>query len=110
MATKLRSSSISDPDYERRVNLLIGRLPDRWQERMRRIRSGEARWWRIAAGVLLCLSGFLWFLPILGLWMLPLGMILLAEDIPFIRRLNNRALAWIEDKYPHWLGLPPNDK
>jgi hypothetical protein len=71
-------------NYDRRIELLIRRLPERWQNMMRRIRSGQARWWRIVIGILLCLSAFFWFLPILGLWMLPLGMVLLAEDIPFI--------------------------
>ena len=93
-------------NYDRRIELLIRRLPERWQNMMRRIRSGQARWWRIVIGILLCLSAFFWFLPILGLWMLPLGMVLLAEDIPFIRRLNNRALGWVEAKHPRWLGLP----
>jgi hypothetical protein len=93
-------------DYDRRIELLIRRLPERWQNLTRRIRSGQARWWRITIGTLLYLSAFFWFLPILGLWMLPLGIILLAEDIPFIRRLNNRALAWVEAKHPRWLDLP----
>jgi hypothetical protein len=36
-------------------------------------------------GVPLILGGLLGFLPILGLLMLPLGVLPLAEDLPFLR-------------------------
>jgi len=93
-------------DYQRRVDLLIGRLPQFLQDYVRWLQKPSSRVVRIPAGVLLILSGFLWFLPVLGLWMLPLGMLLLAQDVPFMRRLVDRLLAWIERKHPSWLGLP----
>ena len=34
--------------------------------------------WRITFGLLLLLGGALWFLPILGLWMIPLGLLVLS--------------------------------
>lgn len=45
-------------------------------------------------GVLLILAGVLGFLPILGFWMIPFGVALLATDVPalrlwFIKRLNH---------------------
>lgn len=45
-------------------------------------------------GILLILAGMLGFLPVLGFWMIPLGVALLATDIPalrmwFIKRLNH---------------------
>ena len=44
-------------------------------------------------GIVLMLGGVLGFLPVLGFWMIPLGLALLATDIPpmrrwFIRHLN----------------------
>ncbi|HEY9567120.1 MAG TPA: hypothetical protein VIR38_03445 [Thalassobaculum sp.] len=48
---------------------------------------------RSAAGVLLILGGLLSFLPVLGLWMAPLGAAMIALDIPTLRR---RLLAWTE--------------
>jgi len=33
-------------------------------------------------------------LPFLRLWMLPLGLVLLADDIPPLRRARRRALGW----------------
>ena len=46
---------------------------------------------RIALGGGLCLGGFLWFLPVLGLWMLPLGLLVLSIDFPPVRRLRRRG-------------------
>ena len=37
-------------------------------------------------GLLLTLLGMLGFLPILGFWMIPLGLALLATDLPPLRR------------------------
>jgi len=52
--------------------------------------------------VLFCLGGLLAILPVLGLWMLPVGLVLLAEDIPALRRMTDRCLDWIERRRPHW--------
>lgn len=40
---------------------------------------------RLPVGVLFLLGGIFSFLPVLGLWMLPLGLMLLAVDVPLIR-------------------------
>ena len=57
---------------------------------------------RIGLGVLLILGGFLGFLPILGFWTVPLGMIILAEDFPIVRRWNRRAAVAIKR---WWTGV-----
>jgi hypothetical protein len=89
---------------DERFNRLINRLPERWRVAIHWLRQPSARWARIPAGVLLIIGGFLFIFPSLGLWMLPLGLILLAEDVPPLRRLRNRALQWIERHRPHWLA------
>lgn len=43
---------------------------------------------RISVGLLLILGGFLGALPILGFWMLPLGLILLSVDFPWAKRAH----------------------
>ncbi|MFT3974483.1 MAG: tryptophan synthase subunit beta [Amaricoccus sp.] len=40
---------------------------------------------RLPAAFVLILGGCFSFLPVLGIWMLPLGIMLLAVDVPFIR-------------------------
>jgi hypothetical protein len=93
-------------DRERRLELLIRRLPQRLQGPVRWLRQPVARWLRIPAGLLLIVSGVFSILPILGLWMLALGLVLLAEDLPPVRRGADSVLAWIEHHRPHWMGLP----
>jgi hypothetical protein len=44
-----------------------------------------------------------WLSSILGLWMLPLGLLLLAEDVPPLKTARTRILDWIERRHPNWL-------
>jgi hypothetical protein len=95
-----------DQDRERRLELLVRRLPQHLQAVVRWLRRPAARWVRIPAGLLLIVASLFSILPILGLWMLPLGLVLLAEDVLPVRRGTDRVLAWIERRRPHWMGLP----
>jgi hypothetical protein len=54
---------------------------------------------RIPLAILLVLGGIFSFLPVLGLWMLPLGLILIAQDIPILQKPIARMLGWIERKW-----------
>jgi hypothetical protein len=65
-----------------------------WKERgevayrdgMRRIRTNVGPGWRSLVGVLLIFGGMLGFLPILGFWMIPLGVAVILLDIRVFRR------------------------
>jgi hypothetical protein len=96
-----------DPDRERRIELLSRRLPGRVRHAVSWLRRPSSRRVRIPAAVLLICGSALFVLPVFGLWMLPLGLVLLAEDVPALRRLTDRGLRWIEFRRPHWMGLPP---
>jgi hypothetical protein len=48
----------------------------------------------MAIGMALVLCGLLGFLPILGFWMLPLGLLVLSHDLPIARRLRRRLAVW----------------
>lgn len=63
----------------------------------------SSRWVRIPSGALLVVGGVLSFLPVLGVWMLPLGLALLAEDVPALRASRSKVLDWVERKKPQWL-------
>ena len=58
------------------------------------LRWGQKLPWgvRSIAGLLLMLGGVFGFLPILGFWMFPLGLALIALDIPWTR---SRIQQWI---------------
>jgi hypothetical protein len=49
---------------------------------------------RIATGAALMVGGTFSFLPILGLWMLPAGALVLSADSAPIRRLRRRTEVW----------------
>ncbi|QHC36331.1 hypothetical protein [Komagataeibacter xylinus] len=99
----------SSPDHAEhlrrdRLERLIRRLPARGEQAMRWLLEPGRVVLRGIMGSLLIVGGVLGFLPVLGLWMLPLGIILLAEDVPLLRRLSARMLEWIERRHPTWLA------
>jgi hypothetical protein len=49
---------------------------------------------RILIGSALVIGGILGFLPILGFWMVPLGLLVLSQDLPFVRRKRRRLSVW----------------
>lgn len=50
---------------------------------------------RTLAGILCIIGGFLGFLPILGYWMAPIGILLIGLDIPALRRpIATRIAGW----------------
>jgi hypothetical protein len=51
---------------------------------------------RIPLALLLILGGIFSFLPVLGLWMLPLGLLVLAVDIPPLRRQVGDAIVRLQ--------------
>ncbi len=59
---------------------------------------------RMTIGVLLIIGGVLGFLPILGFWMIPLGLMILSIDIPAVRKWRRKTTvklgAWLKKKYP----------
>jgi hypothetical protein len=54
----------------------------------------QSRLARIAIGVNLVFFGMLGFLPVLGFWMIPLGLLVLSVDIAIIRRLRRRMIVY----------------
>ncbi len=96
-----RAAGPRDRDHHL-VETLIDRLPGRMRAPTRWLRRPSSRWVRIPTGLLLVLGGLLSILPLLGLWMLPLGLFLLAEDMPPLRRTRNRILDRIQRQRPHW--------
>ncbi|TQN60923.1 hypothetical protein FLX27_14670 [Agrobacterium tumefaciens] len=61
----------------------------KWSLAMPRSRVG-----RIFTGSALVVGGTLGFLPILGFWMIPLGLIVLSQDLPAVRRRRRRLAVW----------------
>ena len=66
---------------------------------VRWLRRPSSRLVRIPLAILLVVGGVFSFLPILGLWMLPLGLLLIAQDVPFLQKPLAETLGWIERKW-----------
>lgn len=49
---------------------------------------------RVLLGIGLVFGGIFSILPVLGLWMLPLGLIVLSVDFAIVRRWRRRAEIW----------------
>jgi hypothetical protein len=86
-----------------RLDALVHRLPPRLAGTVDYLLQPSSRWVRIPSGALLIVGGVLSFLPVLGVWMLPLGLALLAEDVPALRAFRSKVFDWIERRKPHWL-------
>ncbi|WP_374372578.1 hypothetical protein [Dongia sp.] len=89
---------------EKRVQRLIDRLPNWMARLLRRVREPSARWVRIPIAVFCLMGGMLFFLPVLGIWMLPLGVLLLVEDLPIMRRGVYATVNWVAHRHPHWFS------
>ncbi len=44
-------------------------------------------------GLAFLIGGLLGFLPIVGFWMIPIGLALLGYDLPVVRRFNRRLMV-----------------
>ena len=73
-------------------------LPERVARNLRKLRHPDARWVRIPVGLLCVVGGVFSFLPVLGLWMLPLGPLLIAYDVPFLRKPVGYFTIWGAEK------------
>ena|SRR6195952_3564357 len=63
------------------------------------VRKPSSRLVRIPVAILLVVGGIFSFLPVLGLWMLPLGLVLFAQDVPVLQKPMANMLAWIRRKW-----------
>ncbi|HEV2157631.1 hypothetical protein [Bradyrhizobium sp.] len=86
-----------------RLDKLVHRLPPRVGGTVSYLLKPSSRWVRIPSGALLVVGGVFSFLPVLGVWMLPLGLALLAEDVPALRSSRSKVFDWIERRKPQWL-------
>lgn len=73
--------------------------PDRVARAIRWLRNPKARWIRLPLGLLLVAGGFFGFLPILGFEFIPLGLLLIAQDLPFLQKPVARLTIWLERKW-----------
>jgi len=92
---------------DRRLQRLAAHLPRGLRSVIHGLRRPSARWVRLPTGLMFLVGGtILTPLPVFGFWMLPVGLVLVAEDIPLVRNWVVRALDKLEKLRPDWLRRP----
>ena len=86
------------PDFHKEMDRLQGHMPEWAGRKFDRLRQPDAVWVRVSAGIALTGGGVLSFLPVLSVWMLPVGLALLAQDVPPMRRPLARVLHFTNRK------------
>ena len=92
--------------WDARIESLVAKLPDWARRAVTWLRQPSRRVLRIGAALLFIVGGCLSILPVLGLWMLPLGLALLSQDVPALKPYLERAARWCDRKWASWRGGP----
>jgi hypothetical protein len=90
----------SPPHLDDELLLFEQKLPRFFSGFVDWVRRPTSRLIRLPLGILLVLFGIFGFLPIVGFWMIPLGLLLIARDVPALEPPLARLLAWINRKWP----------
>jgi membrane-bound ClpP family serine protease len=91
-------SKQSSKELNAELSRLAKQLPD-WAGRLVEwLRGPSSAFVRVPLAIVLIVGGFVGFLPILGFWMIPLGLALLAQDVPFLQGPMTRLIRWVADK------------
>jgi hypothetical protein len=98
-ANRMTVRSKPRDELEQAFDKLANETPDSVTRAILWLRTPRARWVRIPLGVFCILASFLWFLPVLGIWLLPLGLLLVAQDVPALRKPVGRMILWLLDRW-----------
>ena len=94
-----------DDEREKRdkLELAFDRLeadsPERVQRAIRWLRDPTHRRVRVPIGIALIVMGFFGFLPIIGFEFIPLGLLVIAQDVPVLREPVGKFVLWLEEKW-----------
>jgi len=65
---------------------------------------------RLPLAILLLIGGLLGFLPVLGFWMIPLGLLILAIDLPALRPVVTTTIIRVRRWWQTRRRKPPVDR
>lgn len=88
---------------DRAYDELEHETPDRVARAIRWLRDPKGKWVRLPLGILLVvvnLAGPL--VPVLGIEFVPLGLLLIAQDVPPLRKPVANMTLWLERKWVEW--------
>jgi hypothetical protein len=82
-------------EIDRAFGLLARQLPGPASRAVQWLHRPQSRYVRIPLGLLLMGASFFAVLPVFGIEMLPLGLLLVAQDIPGLRGPVARMVLWL---------------
>lgn len=92
--------------WDARVTHLLTKLPRQFRSVVEWVRRPSRRAVRLCVAVFFIIGGFLAILPVFGLWMLPLGLALLSDDVPWFKVPLEKTACWIERMW-RWIRRRP---
>ena len=87
--------------FQRQFDMLERSFPQ-GKSLLEALRSNRWRLLRIPLALILILGGLVSFLPVLGVWMLPLGLLLLAVVVPVLRGPISSFLIRLRRMFQRW--------
>jgi hypothetical protein len=85
---------------ERAYDKLEQHTPDRMAHVIRWLRNPKGRWVRLPLGILLVVAGLLGpLVPGLGIQFIPIGLLLIAQDVPPLREPVAEMAFWLERQW-----------
>ena len=96
-----RPTRQGEDELDRAFDKLEAEAPDFLTRAILRLRRPRARVLRLVLGTLCIVAGLLWFLPVVGLEFLPVGLLLVAQDVPVLRRPAGRMTLHLLDRWAH---------
>ena len=91
--------------HRRRLDRQLQAMARRFPALRGLIAASESRpgvLFRLPLGMLLLIGGFLGFLPVLGFWMAPLGLMILAIDLPVLRPWVSAVIVRFRRRWALW--------
>jgi hypothetical protein len=89
----------TETGLDRYFEMIDRRVPSRASQFIRWLRRPSSFPARLLVALLLIVGGLFSFLPVLGLWMLPLGLLFIAQDVPLLQKPLLDALRWAEARW-----------
>jgi hypothetical protein len=108
MSAQIPHPHMDQAALDERVERLQRRLPDSLAKVVAWIHRPAPKAVRVPLGAALVAGGVVGFLPIVGYWMLPVGLVILARDVPPLRPPLVRFFDWVESKLPPARADKPN--
>src|SRR3982751_1809134 len=86
-------------ELNRYFEMITRRVPTRVSRFIRWLRQPSSFAARLVVAILFILGGIFSFLPVLGIWMLPLGLLLIAQDVLILQKPLVTSLSWTERQW-----------